>query len=168
MKKTTNQDATVRPAVDAEHIQEILDQAAMEPTLLGWVETDPSNAIQALAEISEDDVLEIWNATQANLAARVSRACDQQIAPLITTDAGLAALCVFAALLYQDAEHLDATDAMELVMDAIRRLVHDRGGRLNSLEVIGTRVAYAVYEGQQRIVAGGLKIFPDDELPDQS
>ena len=44
-----------------------------------------------------------------------------------------------------------------LVLDVIGHLIGERKGRLNSLEVIGKRIAYALANKEEQIVVGGRR-----------
>ena len=94
--------------------------------------------------------------TDDELVMRVRTQTRRRVDPLILTAPGLAAIRLFAARILDTHEDLQATYALDMVLDAIGRLIGDRKGRLNSLEVIGKRFAYALAREEERIVAGGM------------
>ena len=94
---------------------------------------------------------------------RVRAQTRRRVDPLVLTAPGLTAIRLFAARVLDTHEDLPATYALDLVLDAIGRLIGDRKARLSSLEVIGKRLAYALAREEARIVAGGLPFDPDED-----
>jgi hypothetical protein len=134
-----------------------LDEALEHHQLLGWVTATEDPVIESFTDHRLDLQAELSAIiTDDELVMRVRTQTRRRVDPLILTAPGLAAIRLFAARILDTHEDLQATYALDMVLDAIGRLIGDRKGRLNSLEVIGKRFAYALAREEERIVAGGM------------
>jgi hypothetical protein len=117
--------------------------------LMGWLNPD-NQADEALKDVSEDALDAIWNQYPDDEALRewVIDVCDRRVAKAICSSAGLEAVRWLAAFIYHssDPDHLDARGAMTAVLSAMWDAVGSkRGKKLNSLALIGKRIASEIY-----------------------
>ncbi len=157
---------TVQPAAETggPFFDPRLDEAFEHHQLLGWVTATEEPVIESFTDHRPDLLAEVSAMiTDDELAMRVRTQTRRRVDPLILTAPGLTAIRLFAARVLDTHEDLPATYALDLVLDAIGRLIGDRKARLSSLEVIGKRLAYALAREEARIVAGGLPFDPDED-----
>ncbi len=157
---------TVQPAAETapRSIERLLNEAFDHRRILGWMLDTEERVISDLADVAPDLVAEVSAAVcDEELAQRIHTHTFARVDPLILSAAGLAAVRLFAAAIRQYHKNVDAAYAVDLVVDAISHLIANRDGRLNSLEVIGRRIAYALATEQDRIVAGGWPFDPDED-----
>ncbi len=162
---STQTGSTVQPAAEtgAARLEGLLGEAFEQRQLLGWMLDTEDRVIEefshhcpywfeeASALMSDDE-----------LALRIGSRTRGRVARVILTPPGLVAVRWLAVRILDRHEDMDASYALDLVLDAIGRLIGNRKARLNSLEVIGKRLAYALAREEERIVARGLRFDPDE------
>lgn len=160
------QQSTGHPTGDpaASAIARLLDVAENNRRLLGWLYDDEEKALDALREVTPDDVEPVFDAvTDAVLREQVHNACGGRVHAEILSPPGLAAIRHHAAAICWVHDTVTPQHAVSLIVDAMRQLIGSEGKWLNSIAVIGKRVGFALHAGSPTIVAGGLLIMDDEE-----
>ena len=131
----------------SEEAEAALDAAFSDPNLLEWIcDTNPDH--DYAAEDLVDEVAQVMS--DLELSRQVKAAANHRVHKLILTKEGLTAIRYLAASVAWVAADLDdlspnsqpfLLEALELVLDAIRRRVGARDGCwLNSLALVGRRI----------------------------
>jgi hypothetical protein len=107
----------------------------------------------ALSDVLNDATPELLAAVSAvapngALASRIRKATEGRVAAEILAPVGLEAVRELAAAVGEACD-VEADEALDAVLDAMRARIGDRPGqRLNSLALIGTRMAAAIHDGE--------------------
>jgi hypothetical protein len=126
-------------------------EARTSPHLLSWAYPDEANSIveQFLDGAYYCDIDEIAAMMpDSELRSAIETATDGRVHPVIVAPAGLYAVRILAACLLARGDPEDRLQPLQAVLAAIRRRIGDRPGQwLNSLELIGMRLAGQVSTG---------------------
>ncbi|MFZ0853575.1 MAG: hypothetical protein WAO08_30815 [Hyphomicrobiaceae bacterium] len=129
-----------------------LKTASENPRLLGWVGTEdggPPAAADLLDVIDPMEVMDITGAvSDAGLAEATQEVTGGRVHAEIVAPAGLHAIRVLAAYVLQQDRDLSPGQALGQVLRVIREQIGDKGRWLNSLSVIGLRIAGEAYKGR--------------------
>ena len=146
---TDNDDLCLLAAICFER-SDIIDEAFKSPSLLGWIEgIDPGNPAQDLADIDPATLDEVLAAVKATaLADSIRAATRRRVSAELLRPSGLYAVCHLAAGVRRWKKALTAAQALDVVLAAIAERIGNRGGWLNSLSVIGHRLAGEILHGR--------------------
>jgi hypothetical protein len=130
---------------------DIEQEAWTSPRLLSWAYPDEANNMveQFLDGAYYYDISDFAAVMpDSELRSEVEAATEGRVHPAIVARAGLHAVRILATCLLAHGDSGDPLQALQAVLAAIRRRIGDRPGQwLNSLELIGMRLAGQVYSG---------------------